>query len=78
MQAVSLVTVSLLCLLPMQQCIEASAELSLHEVGTDWMYHSVCVWARSVQELPGCECFPDSAASVFGSSIGSMPDVLTT
>ena len=33
---------------------------------------------RSVQELPGCECFPDSAASVFGASIGSMPDVLTT
>ncbi|CAL5229046.1 g12295 [Coccomyxa viridis] len=32
----------------------------------------------SVQELPGAECFPDSAASVFGASIGSMPDVLTT
>ncbi|CAK0785144.1 hypothetical protein CVIRNUC_008350 [Coccomyxa viridis] len=32
----------------------------------------------SVQELPGGECFPDSAAAVFGSSVGSMPDVLTT
>lgn len=33
---------------------------------------------RSVQEMPGVECFPDSSARVFGAASATLPDVLTT
>ncbi|CAL8469780.1 g9322 [Coccomyxa elongata] len=32
----------------------------------------------SIQEMPGAECFPDSAAHVFGATSVTLPDILTT
>jgi hypothetical protein len=33
---------------------------------------------RSIMELPQGECFPDTAAKVFGAMAAILPDLLTT